>query len=115
MRAWAAIVMESDFYCSEILSGRTPITKVMETNHVMAYHHTRPSWKIHIVVIPKTHFESLLSLTQVDAEILLEMMGVIRAIVEAVTREHGRCRLTTNFGACQQTKHLHWHIYVDGG
>ena len=33
--------MNSDFYCDEVLSGKTQIFKVMETDTVLAYHHTR--------------------------------------------------------------------------
>lgn len=34
--------MTEDFYCDEVLSGRTYVKKVLETDNVLAYHHTRP-------------------------------------------------------------------------
>ena len=37
--------MSNDFYCDEVLSGRTPVNKVLETENVLAYHHTRPFWQ----------------------------------------------------------------------
>jgi hypothetical protein len=33
--------INSDFYCDEVLSGKTQIVKVMETDLVLAYHHTQ--------------------------------------------------------------------------
>jgi len=51
----------SDFYCSEIISGRTKIDVVFETNLVMAFHHTNPYFEQHIVIIPKEHLKSLSS------------------------------------------------------
>jgi len=45
----------SDFYCDEALSGRTPVEVVMEADDVLAFHHTRPHWLVHIVVVPKVH------------------------------------------------------------
>lgn len=30
--------MTHNFYCDEVLSGKTPVQKVMETDHVLAYH-----------------------------------------------------------------------------
>lgn len=34
--------MSEDFYCDEVLSGRTLVKKVIETPNVLAYHHTPP-------------------------------------------------------------------------
>ncbi len=34
--------MTEDFYCDEVLSGKTLVNKVLETNNVLAYYHTRP-------------------------------------------------------------------------
>lgn len=56
--------MSEDFYC--VLSGRTPIQKVLETDIVLAYHHTRPFYPVHIVTIPKKHIPSLITLEEGD-------------------------------------------------
>lgn len=40
--------MTEDFYCDEVLSGKTKVNKVFETENVLAYHHTRPFWPVHI-------------------------------------------------------------------
>ncbi|MFO1433336.1 MAG: HIT domain-containing protein [Candidatus Competibacteraceae bacterium] len=104
--------MCNDFYCKQVLSGAVAVDKVIETEHVLAFHHTKPSWPVHIVVIPKFHIESLLDLIHEHSDLLTEMMDVLAGVVDKVWREHGGCRLTTNFGKLQQTKHLHWHVYV---
>ena len=54
--------MIEDFYCEEVFSGKTPVDKVLETENVLAYHHTRPFWPVHIVVVPKQHVASVLEL-----------------------------------------------------
>jgi histidine triad (HIT) family protein len=33
--------MTEDFYCDEVLSGKTHVNKVLETRNVLAYHHTK--------------------------------------------------------------------------
>ena len=104
--------MAQDFYCDEILTGRVPIEVVIETENILAYHHTKPQWPVHIVIIPKQHVDSLLALSHENAGLLSEMVFVLQKVVEKVLEGHGGCRLTTNFGDCQTTKHLHWHIYV---
>jgi len=102
--------MTEDFYCDEVLSGRTPVSIVHETDNVLAYHHTRPFWPVHIVVIPKRHIASLLAVEASDDELLLELLGVIREVAQAVLAEHGACRVLTNLGKYQDSKHLHWHV-----
>ena len=62
--------MTSDFYCDEVLSGRAAVDVVAETPEVLAYHHTRPFWPVHVVVIPKLHVPSLTDLGDGDVELL---------------------------------------------
>ena len=102
--------MSEDFYCDEVLSGRTAVKIVRETDNVLAYHHTRPFWPVHIVVIPKRHISSLLALEESDDELLLELLAVVREVAKGVLEEHGACRVLTNLGKYQDSKHLHWHV-----
>jgi histidine triad (HIT) family protein len=101
-----------DFYCDQVLSGRTPVRVVRQTDNVLAYHPTDPSWQAHIVVIPKRHISSLLALTDSDAPLLLELLSVVREVAEEVLDEFGACRVLTNLGKYQDSKHLHWHVYA---
>ena len=102
--------MTEDFYCDEVLSGKTTVRKVMETENVLAYYHTKPFYPIHIVTIPKKHIASLITLEEADNNLLLELFGVIKQVAATVTQEHGACRVITNIGEFQDSKHLHWHI-----
>jgi histidine triad (HIT) family protein len=102
--------MTEDFYCDEVLSGRTPVRIVRETDNVLAYHHTRPFWTAHVVVIPKRHIASLLTLEASDELLLLELLTVVREVAREVLAEHGACRVLTNLGKYQDSKHLHWHV-----
>ena len=102
--------MADDFYCDEVLSGRTPVDHVHETANVLAYQHTRPYWPVHIVVIPKKHISSLLTIEPADAALLLELIEVIREVAAEVVASQGACRVLTNLGNYQDSKHLHWHV-----
>lgn len=104
--------MTRDFYCDEVLSERTAVEKVFETDNVLAYYHTRPYWPVHIVVIPKQHIASLLTLEINEDKLLQEMFTVIRQVAIQVVEEHGACRVLTNLGEYQDSKHLHWHVCV---
>jgi histidine triad (HIT) family protein len=102
--------MTNDFYCDDVLSEKVAVEKVAETANVLAFRHTRPAYPIHIVVIPKAHIPSLVDFAPGDDSLLLEMMGVIREVAGRVLAEQGACRVVTNLGEYQESKHLHWHI-----
>ncbi len=100
-----------DFYCDEILSGKVPVRRVVETEHVLAFHHTQPYWPVHIVIIPKRHIASLAAVEPADWLIVHEMLTVAADICRRITEENGGCRLSTNSGDYQTTKHLHFYIH----
>ena len=100
--------MTEDFYCEEVLSGRTPVEKVFESDTVLAYHHTQPFWPVHVVVIPKVHVGSLLTID--DNKLLIELMDAVKSVAAKVVDEHGAARVLTNLGRYQDSKHLHFHV-----
>lgn len=102
--------MSSDFYCDEALSGRTPVEVVMETEDVLAFRHTRPFYPVHIVVVPKQHVPSLTDLGDHPPELLYRLMDVVRQVAASVEQRYGACRVITNLGKYQDSKHLHFHV-----
>ncbi len=100
----------ADRYCDLILNGKEPVLRVHETANVLAFHHTRPSHPVHIVVVPKRHVASLTALEDADQELVIELFAVIREVAANVERETGACRVVTNLGTYQDSKHLHFHV-----
>jgi histidine triad (HIT) family protein len=103
--------MTEDFYCENVLSGKIAVERVHETENVLAFRHTRPFWETHIVVIPKRHISSFLTLESSDDGLVIEMLAVIRQVANTVMRDRGAARILTNLGDYQESKHLHFHIY----
>jgi histidine triad (HIT) family protein len=62
------------------------------------------------VVVPKKHVRSLIDLGDSDEALLHNVLAVVRRIAAEVTREHGACRVLTNLGRYQDSKHLHFHM-----
>jgi histidine triad (HIT) family protein len=102
----------SDFYCDEVLSGRTDVARVVETATVLAFKHTKPHWTHHVVVIPKAHVASLLD-PALDDSVLTELLGVVRHVAAEMNAAHGGCHVVTNLGKYQESKHLHFHVGAD--
>ncbi len=102
--------MPDDFYCDEVLSGRTPVEIVCETEQVLAFRHTRPHWAVHVVVIPKRHIPSILEVTPEDSSVVDELLAVVWKVAADLTKSEGGCHLVTNTGSYQESKHLHVHV-----
>ena len=86
-----------DFYCDEVLSGETSVETVIETDNVLAYHHTRPFWETHIVVIPKTHVDSLLT---AESDLLAELLDVVKTVADEIGRSPARVVRQPDGHAC---------------
>jgi histidine triad (HIT) family protein len=99
-----------DFYCGRILKGLEDVQVHWENERIFAFHHTNPLWEHHIVLLPKKHIESLLTLEEADNDLLLELVAVAKQIAAEFMAQFGACRVYTNLGAYQSSKHLHWHI-----
>jgi histidine triad (HIT) family protein len=52
----------------------------------------------------------LLTLEEVDNELLLELMRAAKMIAGDFMARFGAARVYTNLGDYQSSKHLHWHI-----
>jgi len=99
-----------DFYCREIISGNIKVDILFETELVMAYHHTKPYFETHVVIIPKTHIESLARYPQND-KLSIDFFKAIQFITKLINDEYGGCRISSNIGDYQTTKHLHWYVH----
>ena len=97
-----------DVYCDEILSGRTPVRVVAETEDVLAFHHVFRTWEFHVVAIPKRHVRRL-----VDVEDPATFAKILEVLAQVI-RDHGLhetgYKIITNGGSFQSNQHLHFHL-----
>lgn len=100
----------NDFYCDIALKGLVDLAVEYEDDDILAFHHTRPFWPVHIVVIPKEHVPSLIDLGEFDQTILHKLLVVVQMLAKKVNEEHGAARVLTNLGEYQDSKHLHFHV-----
>ena len=57
--------MEDCLFC-KIIKGEIPSNKVYEDDEILAFYDINPAAKIHILVIPKKHIESLAHMEKED-------------------------------------------------
>jgi histidine triad (HIT) family protein len=100
----------TDFYCDIAIPKRIALRIAYEDDDVLAYHHTKPFWPLHIVVVPKKHIPSFTDRSEGDDDIVLAVLRVVRQLAKSVEEEWGACRILTNLGTYQDSKHLHFHV-----
>ncbi len=105
---WSATVRCATFSCDEVLSGRTPLELLAESQRALAFRHTRPAYPVHVVVIPRRHLPSLLKLE--DSGLVGELVGLFRRVAGEVLQEQGRCRIVADLGGERESEQLHCDV-----
>ena len=90
---------------------RVSFIKVFETKEVLAFYHTNPYWEKHVDIIPKTHIESLSSYPN-SQTLNFDFFEAIKFVTKFFEQEFGGCRISSNIGNYQTTKHLHWYVHT---
>ncbi len=104
------IYKATDFYCDVALKDTSVLKKEYESANVLAYHHTRPHWPVHIVVVPKKHIASFTNRGSEDDGVINEILEVVRVVAKKIEEQKGEARILTNLGRYQDSKHLHFHV-----
>ncbi|MDR0852937.1 MAG: histidine triad nucleotide-binding protein [Clostridiales Family XIII bacterium] len=99
-------------FCA-IANGEITSNKVYEDEEILCFHDLEPQAPVHVLIIPKKHFESLEAVTESaeDKELLGHLMSKVHVITESLGLENGY-RLVCNTGedGNQTVKHLHFHL-----
>lgn len=107
--------MENCLFC-KIVKGDVPSEKVYEDDKVLAFKDINPATPIHVLVIPKKHYENVLDVKEEDKEIIADIFQAINKIAEKLGVEKDGFRIISNCGkdAGQEVMHLHFHFLAGG-
>lgn len=102
--------MEDCIFC-KIINGEVPSTKVYEDESVIAFKDLNPQAPIHILVVPKKHYDNVLSVEK-DDNIISKIYYAINKIAIKEGFEKEGFRVINNCGknAGQTVMHMHFHI-----
>ena len=105
-------LIEDCIFC-KIIRKEIPANVVYEDDMVIAFKDINPVAKIHIVVIPKKHIESLEKVElEKDGKYIVAIHNAIQVITRSLGIEEQGYRVVTNISknAGQEVKHIHYHI-----
>ena len=103
--------MEDCVFC-KIIKGEIPSKKVYEDDEILAFYDINPIAKVHVLVIPKMHIQSLLDLKKEHKDILFHIFEKINEVAKIIGVDKTGFRVISNVGedGGQAVKHLHFHI-----
>jgi len=96
--------MEDCIFC-KIVKKEIPSTVVKETDDLLVFKNIKPSAPIHLLIIPKTHFDDI---SQISDSLWLEMRKVVLEL--ATENKATGYRISNNTGDAAMIKHMHLHF-----
>jgi histidine triad (HIT) family protein len=105
----------SDCLFCKILRGELPCRQAYEDEDLLAFHDIHPMARVHLLIIPRLHVESLAHCGPEHEKILARML----LLAPRLAREHGlengfRTMINTGRGGGQEVFHLHIHVFGGG-
>ena len=102
--------MEDCIFC-KIIKGEIPSTKVFENENIVAFDDINPKAKIHILVVPKKHIESIKHLEESDKELAGELLLLaVKDIANDKNMEGYKIIFNVGREGGQLVDHLHLHL-----
>jgi histidine triad (HIT) family protein len=85
---------------------------VHASDQVVAFRDINPKAPTHILIIPRDHIESIASVSEDDADVVVEMIETAAHLARSEGIDRSGWRLVTNVGqdAGQSVPHLHFHL-----
>lgn len=100
---------EDCIFC-KIANGDIPTDMVYENDLVAAFADASPMMPVHVLVVPKGHYDNIADDVPSDvAGALLEAVGKV-ADIKGISESGFRVIANTNDDACQSVHHLHLHV-----
>ena len=103
--------VEDCIFC-KVIDGRIPSSQVFEDEHCVAFNDISPQAPVHILIVPREHFDSLDTATASHQSVL----GHLLLVAGKIARSNGfaddgyRVVVNTNKDGGQTVFHLHVHL-----
>ncbi|MFN2273844.1 MAG: HIT domain-containing protein [Anaerolineales bacterium] len=87
-----------------------PLDRLHETPTLVAFHHPSPSYPLHILIVPKRRYASLLEIEGDDVDFMRDLFETVAELVREFELGARSYRLIVNGGNAQDVGVLHFHL-----
>lgn len=106
--------MTADCIFCKIVDGDIPSNKIYEDDDVIVFDDIKPMAKVHFLIVPKLHVESLKSCDDAHQKLL----GKVMLLAPKLAAEKGlvgfKTLINTGREGGQEVFHLHIHVFGGG-
>jgi histidine triad (HIT) family protein len=95
------------------MSFAIPVKRLRETETLVAFHHPKPSYPFHVLLVPKKAVRSLMQLDAKETTFLSDLYAAVQSLVEEF--QLPAWRLIVNGGEYQDFPQLHFHLVSNAG
>ena len=92
----------------EHMSFAVPAKRLRETKTLMAFYHPKPSYRFHVLLVPKKAVLSLKEFDPADSLFLTDLYSTVQSLVDEF--HLSAYRLIVNGGEYQDFPQLHFHL-----
>ena len=96
------------------ISFALPVKRLRETETLIAFHHPKPSYPEHILLVPKKAIGNISDLTPADNAFLADVFRTVPELAAELGLNTSGYRLIVNAGAYQDVPQLHFHLVAGG-
>ena len=98
-----------------IAGGEIPARKLLETDHLVAFHDLAPQAPVHVLIIPKRHLTDLSDAAPDDLELLGRLQHAAAEVAHLCDVAKSGFRVVINNGAEAGQSVFHLHLHILGG
>ena len=104
----------SCIFC-QIVEEKIPSTKVFEDEKILAFKDIHPMAPVHVLIIPKEHFSSLVDAKNEHEQLLGKLLLKARDIAQSLGVDESGYKIIINNGAGSGQIVFHLHLHLIGG
>jgi len=106
--------MDDCIFC-KIASGEIPSKFLYEDDSVVAFNDLDPQAPVHVLIVPKKHYESILDVPEGESAVVGHMFCVAARLAREQGIAEGGFRLVMNTGKDGGQSVPHLHLHMTGG
>jgi histidine triad (HIT) family protein len=106
--------MTADCLFCKIIAGTIPATTLYEDDDVIVFNDIKPMAKIHFLIVPKLHLESLKSCDPSHQQLLGKMLLLAPKLAAEQGLQGFKTLINTGREGGQEVFHIHIHVFGGG-
>jgi len=106
--------MNADCIFCKIISGAIPSRKIYEDDDFIVFHDIKPMARIHFLIVPKLHIETLKDCDSMHQKLLGSMLLLAPKLAAEQDLMGFKTLINTGREGGQEVFHIHTHVFGGG-